>query len=159
MSRERVTWGAAVVAACLVCHTSSPAGVPCSVLASRRSPAFHLRLRGGAIPGADWNTALQASAHGARNDLSLEDASAALKRHGLSVSVAQVRELLQLSGAAGIERVQAEQFSAALAAHPPTSALGRWQQVRLRSPAARARTRLMMTAVVPCAVHERPALV
>ena len=158
--RASVPWGAAVVTACLACHASSPAGVPFSVLACRRSPAFYLRLRGGAIPEANWNTALlEASAHGARNDLSLEDASAAFKQHGLSVSVAQVRELLRLSGAAGLECVQAAQFSAALAAHPPTSALGRWQQVRLRSPDARARTRLMMTAVAPFGVHSRPALV
>lgn len=134
-------------------------GVPCSALACQHSPTFYLRLRGGAIPGADWNNAMQeASEHGARNDLSLEDASVALKQHGLSVSVAQVRELLRLSGAAELERVQAAQFSAALAAHPPTSALGRWQQVSLRSLAARARTRLMMTAVVPFAVHSRPAM-
>ena len=158
--RASVPWGAAVVTACLACHASSPAGVPFSVLACRRSPAFYLRLRGGSIPGADWNTALlEASAHGARNVQSLEVASSALMQHVLSESVAEVRELLRLSGAAGLECVQAAQFSAALAAHPPTSALGRWQQVRLRSPAARVRTRLMMTAVAPFAVHSRLALV
>ena len=87
-----------------------------------------LALRGGS---SAWNSALtQASVGGARNDLSLEDTCAALKAHGLVVSVAQVKELLGLSGAPDLERVSESHFSAAVATHPPASALGRWQQVR-----------------------------
>ena len=153
--RGCVPWRAAIAAAaCLVSLSSSPAGhCPGRGMARAWGPAagpdhrakagawdrggarvrvrLRLRLRGGAsVPVSVWHTALlQASAGGARSDLSLEDASAALRQHGLSVSAAQVRELLRLSGAAEFERVQEAHFVAALAAHPPTSALGRWQQV------------------------------
>jgi len=88
-----------------------------------------LALRGGS---SAWSDALvQASVNGARNHLSVEDTCAALKTHGLVASVDQVKELLRFGGATDFEHVNEAQFSAALAMHPPSSALGRWQQVWL----------------------------
>ena len=86
---------------------------------------YGLRLRGGS---SAWRVALDQQA-GPRNDLSLEDTCNALKAHGLAVSTSQVKELLRLNGAADVERVSEAHFAAALASHPPTSVLGRWQQV------------------------------
>jgi len=86
-----------------------------------------LALRGGS---SAWSDALvQASVNGARNHLSVEDTCAALKTHGLVASVDQVKELLRFGGATDFEHVNEAQFSTALAMHPPSTALGRWQQV------------------------------
>lgn len=116
ISRVR-TW----VPSCALCWTvegSTPSRWP------RR-----LALRGGS---SAWSDALlQASVNGARNDLSMEDTCAALKTHGLVVSVEQVKELLGFGGATDVERVNEAQFSTAFAKHPPSSAVGRWQQVCL----------------------------
>jgi hypothetical protein len=92
-----------------------------------------LTLRGGS---SAWSNALlQARANGARrNDLSLEETRVALRQHGLAVSASQVVELLHLNGATEFERVSEIHFSAALARHPPSSVLGRWQQVSGRLP-------------------------
>ena len=71
---------------------------PCS--SSRTRSLVRLALRGGY--SSAWNSALvHASANGAHNDLSLEEACSALKLHGLAVSVSQVQDLLVMSGATG----------------------------------------------------------
>ena len=62
--------------------------------------------------------------------LSLADACGALKSHGLAVNPSQMKDFLGMCGATDREFVSEAHFSAALATHPPSSSLGRWQQVR-----------------------------
>jgi len=88
---------------------------------------FHLALRGGS---SAWNTALmQASSKDVHGRLSLDEACAALKPHGLAVNPVQMQDFLGLCGSSDLGHVSESHFSAALAVHPPSSVLGRWQQV------------------------------
>ena len=73
---------------------------------------------------------MQASARDAHGKLSLADACGALKAHGLAVNPSQMKDFLGMCGATDREFVSEAHFSAALATHPPSSSLGRWQQVR-----------------------------
>ena len=91
----------------------------------RADAGMRLALRGGSSP---WSEALVHASATGRNDLSLEEACTTLRLHGLAPTAQQVVELLRLTGAKDFERVSEAHFSAALAAHPPSSVLGRWQQ-------------------------------